>query len=47
MKEIPLDDCEYYYRGKCKKLNELICEEKECSFYKPKKKGEKNGRSKR
>lgn len=42
MKEKVFDDCEYYNRGECKILVELVCEKRKCSFYKPKKKGEEN-----
>lgn len=47
MKEWIETKCEFYNRGDCRVLTELVCEKKRCSFYKPKKKGEKDGQNKR
>lgn len=32
------DDCRFYLRGRCTALTELVCKDKECSFYKLKEK---------
>lgn len=40
---VVMDDCKFYssaLRGRCTALTELVCREKECSFYKPRLKDE-------
>lgn len=42
MKEWIETKCEFYSKGECRVLSELVCEVRKCSFYRQKKKGEKD-----